>query len=195
MNPDAALPTRHLEDDAALIQAQPWQTTAVTLQSPALEVVTDLSRVKAATTTRSATLRQAEQQMIHLGVRMLFVVDEMPGVGGLVTSTDLSGVRAMQIVNQRGVHFDELVVGDVMTPLAALHAVDFADLKSATVSNLVATLKQHGRNHLLAIESVVGGGSRVRGVISRSQVERQLGQVIEMVEVADSFAEIGRMIG
>ena len=36
---------------------------------------------------------------------------------------------------------------------------------------------------------------RVRGVISQTQIERQLGQRIDMVETAGSFAEISATLG
>ena len=195
MNPQAALPTRRLERGTSIIQAQPWQTAPVTLDSPAVQVMTDLALVKAATTHPSTSLRQAEQMMIYQGVRMLFVVSEMPTVEGLVTTTDLRGDRQLRVVHDRHMRYDELCVADVMTSLSMLDAVDFAQMKSGTVGNLIATLKQFGRNHLLVVE---GAGEparqRVRGVISRAQIERQLGMPIDVTEVATSFAELGQML-
>lgn len=194
MNPEAALPTRRLEGGASIVQAQPWHIEPVTLDSPAVSVMTDLTQVKAATTGPSTSLHHAEQLMIYQGVRMLFVVTEMPSLLGLVTSTDLRGDRAVRIVQERGLHHHELTVGDVMTELAELDAVELDALRTATVRNLIATLKIHGRNHLLV---VVGGSAvplRVRGVISRAQIERQLGAPIGLVEVAGSFAELGQML-
>jgi CBS domain-containing protein len=193
MHSDTALPTRHLAPGASLAQAEPWQTAPVNLDFPALSVMTDLTKVKAATTGPATTLRRAEQLMIYQGVRMLFVVSEMPALEGLITSTDLRGDRAMRIVQQRGVHYDELSVGDVMLPLTSLDAIDLDRMRSASVSNVVATLKKHGRNHLIVVDGV-GAAQRVCGVISRAQIERQLGQVIELVPIADSFAEIGQML-
>jgi hypothetical protein len=91
--------------------------------------------------------------------------------------------------------YDELCVADVMTPLSMLDAIDFDQMKTATVSNMIATLKQFGRNHLLVVESAQETGrQRVRGVISRAQIERQLGAVIDVTEVANSFAELGQML-
>ena len=195
MNPDSALPTRRLERGTPIAQAQPWQTAPVTMDSPALAVMTDLRLVKAATTSASISLRQAEQLMIYLGVRMLFVTSEMPAIEGLVTSTDLRGDKQLRAAHDRKLHFDDLSVADVMTPLPMLEAVDYDSLRTASVSNLVATLKQHGRNHLLVVEVGAGGAlQRVRGIVSRSQIERQLGQPIEMAEVASTFAELGQML-
>jgi predicted transcriptional regulator len=157
--------------------------------------MTDLALVKAATTSPTTTLRQAEQIMIYQGVRMLFVVTDMPSVEGLITSTDLHGDRQLRVVHDRHIRYDELCVADVMTPLSMLDAIDFDLMKTATVSNMIATLKQFGRNHLLVVESTAeGSGQRVRGVVSRAQIERQLGAPVVVTEVASSFAELGQML-
>jgi predicted transcriptional regulator len=194
MNPQAALPTRHLAAGTSIAEARPWQVVAVTLDSPALEVMTDLTQVKTATTAPSTSLHQAEQVMIYQGVRMLFVVEEMPTILGLITTTDLQGDRPLRVLEERRLHRDQLCVADVMTPLAALDAIEFSMMHTASVNNLVATLKRFGRNHLLVVDGPPGGPERVRGVISRAQIERQLGQTIDITEVANSFAELGQML-
>ena len=195
MNSDAVLPTFRLDSGVALAQAQPGSTAPVTLDSPALEVMTDLTVVKAATTSPATSLRQAEQQMIYLGVRMLFVVTDMPSIVGLITSTDLSGEKPMRLVDQRRVRFDELCVADVMTELAMLDAIDLARLRGASVGDLVATLKRHGRNHLLVGLAATGQTPRrIRGVISRAQIERQLGTTISVTPIPSSFSEIERAL-
>lgn len=195
MSPDAALPTFRLETGTTLAQAQPPSAPAVTPASPALQAVTDLTQVKAAGIAPLATLAQAEQAMIHLGVRMLFVIARWPDVAGLVTTTDLNGDRTLRLVHERGVPHGELTVADVMTAVAALDAVDFDALRTATVANLVATLKRHGRNHLLVVQGATADTPRwVRGIVSRAQIERQLGTPIELTEIAESFAEIERAL-
>ena len=192
MNRNAVLPTFRLLSGTSIAQAEPWQTQPVTLDSPAVSVMTDLSRVKAATVQPEAQLQQAEQAMIYLGVRMLFVVSEMPQVEGLVTTTDLHGDRQMRLVHERGVHWDELCVADVMTALSALDAIPFAAMRSASVGDLVATLQRVGRNHLLVVDA--GPPQRVCGVVSRSQIERQTGLSIDITPIATTFAEIERAL-
>jgi CBS-domain-containing membrane protein len=195
MRPDAPLPTFRVEPSTSIAQTQPQSSTPVTLHSPAVEVVTDLTQVKAATTTRTTTLHQAERTMINQGVRMLFVVTEMPSFEGLITTTDLHGNKPMRIVHERNLRHDELCVADVMTELSALDAIEFERLASATVGDLVATLQRCGRNHLLVVQAASATTPRrVRGVISRAQIERQLGQAIELNEIASSFAEIERAL-
>jgi CBS domain-containing protein len=195
MNRNAVLPTFRLQSGASIAAAEPWQTQPATLDSPAVSVMTDLSRVKAATVPPSAQLRQAEQAMIYLGVRMLFVVSEMPSIVGLVTTTDLHGDLQMRLVHERGVHWDELCVADVMTSLSSLDAIPFAALRSASVGDLVATLQRFGRNHLLVVEpGDAAAPQRVRGVVSRAQIERQTGQAIAITPIATTFAEIERAL-
>ncbi len=195
MSQDTRLPTFSVEPGTSIAQAEPWNTHPVTLDSPALEVMTDLTLVKAATVHPTTGLRQAEQTMIYLGVRMLFVVSEMPTIEGLITSTDLRGDKQMRVVSERHLRFDELCVADVMNELSLLDAVDHARMRTARVGHLVATLQHLGRNHLLVVERAGAQAvHRVRGVLSRSQIERQLGTTIEITPIANSFSEIERAL-
>jgi CBS-domain-containing membrane protein len=195
MSPDFSLPTFRVEPGTSIAQAEPWNSHPVTLESPALEVMTDLTLVKAATVHPTTGLRQAEQAMIYLGVRMLFVVTEMPTIEGLITSTDLRGDKQMRVVSERHLRFDELCVADVMNELSVLDAVDFGRIRTARVGQLVATLRHLGRNHLLVVEHASEQTPhRVRGVISRAQIERQMGATIEITPIASSFSEIERAL-
>lgn len=193
---DASLPTFRLERGTPLAQADLSNNAPVTLDSPALDVMTDLTRVKAATTHPATTLRQAEQMMIYQGVRMLFVVTVMPSIVGLITATDLGGDRQMRLIHERGLRYDELGVGDVMTEIAALDAVDYDRVRTASVGNAIATLKRLGRHHLLVVEGATSRTPRrIRGIVSRSQIERQLGMAIAVTPIASSFSEIERALG
>ncbi len=196
MNPNAPLPTYRLEPGTTIAQAYPPNSTPVSLDSPALAVMTDLTQVRAATTHPATTLRQAEQMMIQQGVRMLFAVTEMPAIEGLITTTDLRGDRPMRAAHERGLHYDDLCVADAMTRIDALDAVDYARLQARAVGNVVATLKRLGRNHLLVVEAATDHTPRrVRGIISRSQIERQLGTTIAINPIARGFTEIEQVLG
>ena len=195
MNRHSPLPTSRIQRGIVIAQARDWQTDAVSLDSPALSVMTDLTQVKAATTSPSTSLRHAEQIMIYQGVRMLFVVAEMPVIDGLITATDLHGDRRMRLLHQGNLRYDELCVADVMTSLSELDAIDYDGLKSAAVSNLIATLQRFGRHHLLVIEHPTAKTPRqIRGVISRAQIERQLGSPVPVTEVANTFADVAKML-
>lgn len=194
MNPEFTLPTRHLKAGTTIAQAMPWPSETVSLESRALSVMTDLTQFRSASTAPTASLGQAEQQMIYLGVRLLFVVEDMPRIRGLVTDTDLRGDKPLRLIEDRRLARDQITVADVMTPLAELDAIEFASMRTASVNNLVETLKRLGRNHLLVVDRPAEGPERVRGVVSRAQIERQLGHGLEMTEVATNFAELGKML-
>ena len=195
MNRDVVLPTFRLEQGTAIAQANPKNNLPVTADSPALEVMTDLTLVKAATIGPSTTLRQAEQTMVYQGVRMLFVVSDMPSIEGLITTTDLQGEKQMSLVHERSIHYDDLCVAVVMTGLSMLDAIDHDRMRTATVGDVIATLKRFGRNHLLVVQSSTPlSPRRVRGVISRAQIERQLGETVEITPIANSFSEIERAL-
>ena len=186
-----ALPTFRFPQGTSIAQAQPPQHGVVTVQSPALDVMTDLTTVRAATVAPGTALAQAELSMIHQGVRLLFVVSSMPSVDGIITASDLHGERPLRLVHQRGLKYEELTVDDVMTPLSAINAVDYGALRHATVAEVIDTLL-HSRNpHLLVIEHAsTAAPVRIRGIISKTQVERQLGTQLLSSDIATSFAEL-----
>jgi len=172
-------------------QPKPRPAEQVTLDAPGQSVMTDLSLVRAATVGPNETLLIAREHMIHQGVRLLFVVREMPCVDGLITSTDLEGERPLQVIHRRGVRYDDLVVADVMSPLAQVDAIAMEDLAHANVGKVVATLQHLGRRHMLVVEQGRGGQPpQLRGVISQTQIERQIGRSIDLVEHAHNFAEL-----
>ncbi len=192
---DLSLPTFRFPASTHIVQAQPPQRGAVTLASPALDVFTDLGQIRAATVQPRSGLGQAELKMIHQGVRLLFVVSDMPSVDGILTAADIAGDRPMRLVTQRGVKYHELTVADVMTPLSDIDAVTFASLQRATVGQVVDTLISRGRPHLLVIDSETADGSpRIRGLISQTQVERQLGRQLQPSGMARTFAEIEQVL-
>lgn len=156
----------------------------VTLDSPALDVMTDFAQVPAATIERSASLATANDYMVTHGVRSLFVVTPDGRLAGLVTTTDLIGDRAVRASHARGVRRHELTVGDVMTAAEDMVALMLEDVRSAKVGHVVASLKQAGRHHELAAEALPGGEVRIRGMFSVSQIARQLGMPLQISELA-----------
>jgi CBS domain-containing protein len=190
MNHDI-LPSFHFSAGTRFAQSKPVTAESVTLASPALSVMTDLALVRAATVRPEESLLMAREHMIHQGVRLLFVVNEMPCVDGLITTLDLDGERPMQVIARRGVRYDDLVVADVMSPLSSLDAVGMAQLRHATVAQVVATIRHLGRRHMLVVDHGQDGQTpELRGVISQAQIERQLGHPIDVIEHAHNFAEI-----
>lgn len=176
----SALTTFRFPENTCIPQAEPKSAVGVTLASAALDVMTDLAVVRAATIDPETALDKAEQVMIQQGVRSLFVVSEFPCVEGLVTAVDLLGDKPMRLLNQRKVQRQDLSVTDVMTHLSHLDALDYSELKGATVGEVIATFKKvGGATHLLVVQAATNKGpARIRGVISITQIERQLGRAV-----------------
>jgi CBS domain-containing protein len=167
--------------------ALPHAPGRVTLDDPAFSVMTDLREVSAATTAPEEPIDSAHAVMIRRGVRLLFVLDGPSGVVGILTATDLLGVKPMQFMLSRGVTHADVQVRDIMTPAARLDAVALLDVAQMRVGHVVATLKAVRRQHLTVAEDA---GTRVRGLFSASQVARQLGMELQTFEVAQTFADI-----
>lgn len=173
----------------------------VTADSPAIDVMTDLSRVAAATIDGHATIDEAHHAMIAHGVRALFVVEAGDIVRGIITATDVLGERPIQFAVKRGLRHADVLVRDVMTAAELLEAMAFDDVLNARVGDVVATLRLSGRQHALVIEpgdkpDRAAAMRTLRGMFSVTQIARQLGLPPQSAhDVARTFAEIEAAIG
>src|SRR5687768_11135417 len=117
--------------------AQPSQTLPekVTLDDPALSVVTDFQRVTAVIILAGDPIDEAHRRMIQRGVRLLLVVDQDRKVVGVITAHDILGEKPMQTLVERGMRREELVVRDIMTPQERLEVLNIATVRRAKVGH------------------------------------------------------------
>ncbi len=195
------LPIRELGANAGFRRPLAPQSPRVTAESPAAQVMTDLTRVAPATIRPQAPLAGANQFMITRGVRLLLVTDDHENVLGVITATDLLSERPMRAAIDRGLRRDELTVADVMTPAEQVEVIAYADVEGARVGHVLETLRRAGRQHALAVDfdeipsrrplEPPARRTMVRGVFSISQIARQLGVAVPTGgEVARTFSEI-----
>lgn len=166
------------------------QSKRVTVDTPAIEVMTDLQRVVPITITADASIDLANQRMMAGGVRLLLVVDEHRWIIGLITASDILGEKPLQHVRRRGGTFNEVLVQDIMAPQEHLDVLSYQDVLSARVGDIIETLKRFGRQHALVVEQRDDGEQRVRGIFSATQIGRQLGRHVVPAEIATTFAEL-----
>jgi CBS domain-containing protein len=190
----SALPASRLQAGAGFHKPQAPGAMAVGLEDPAVAVMTDFRQVRALTIRANASMQDALDKMITNGVRLLLVVDARNTVIGLVTSTDIEGEKPLRVIQERRVGRSEVLVGDIMTARDKLEVVSMDVLLHARVGHVVATLKAVGRRHALVTDGDGRGSQTVRGLLSASQVEQQLGAEIETIEIARSFAQVGEML-
>ena len=199
------LPIRELGEDAGLRRPVQLHAARVTLESPALEVMTDLCLTSPATIRPQAPIEGARQFMISRGVRLLLVVDDREAVLGVLTATDVLGEKAVRIATERGMNRSELTVGDIMTPARQVEVIALDDIQGARVGHVLETLRGAGRQHALVVDfediatkSLIDAPVRrsmVRGILSISQLGRQLGVVLQTAgEVARTFSEIEKAL-
>lgn len=185
-----SLNSRRLSLGADLVRPSDKAGPRVGLDSPALMVMTDLARVEPATINLHASMDSANQTMIRLGLRLLFVQGSDGHLAGLITATDILGEKPMRLVQERGVKHNEIQVEDLMTAAGNLEALDYAEVSHATVGHIVATLKAAGRQHTLVVEPGANGATMIRGIFSVSQISRQLGDAIQTTGAATTFSEL-----
>lgn len=164
----------------------------VSLNSPALDVMTDLRRINAVTIAPEVDIVLVNHRMIAAAVRMLLVVNEQQHIQGLITASDILSEKPMQFAQRHNITVTDVTVADIMTPRDELDILRLDDVASAKVGDIVETLIRHGRQHALVSEH---GSSfqqqQVRGIFSTTQISRQLGEPIAPPVLATTFAELG----
>lgn len=176
--------------------AQPSQVVPekITLDEAAASVMTDLTRVTAVIILPGDTVDEAHRRMIQRGVRLLLVVDQDRKVVGLITATDILGEKPVLAASERGLRREEVLVRDIMTPRERLEVLNMADVRTAKVGHVVATLQRAGRQHAIVVDRDSKGRQVVRGLYSATQIARQLGVSIQTSEIARTFSEIEAML-
>lgn len=163
---------------------------SVTLNDPALNVMTDLRKVSVLNVRAKTTLDKANAKMIRYGVRMLLVVDDADQVCGVLTATDVLGDKPVRFLQDMGGTHADILVRDVMSVIREMDVSLLADVQKAKVGNILATLKLAGRQHALVVEQKADGSQTVCGLFSATQIARQLGVQIGTTELSKVFAEI-----
>jgi CBS domain containing-hemolysin-like protein len=166
----------------------------VEMFSPATDVMTDLKKVMAVFIFVDRSIDAAKQRMINSSVRLLLAIDEQNNVVGLITASDILGEKPMQFIMKNGGTREDIRVRDIMTPQEKLEVLYQNDVATAKVGNVVATLKQSGRQHALVVDRE-NDVEKVRGIFSLTQIARQLGIPIHTHEIARTFAEIQSHLG
>jgi CBS domain-containing protein len=145
----------------------------VRLCDPALRSMTDFTSKFAITIAPDRRVDAALEEMIKLGVRSMLVV-RSGGVIGLITSYDIEGPRSLKFTATDEVRREDVRVKDIMTPWQDLPTLDWHTVQTAKISDLLEIFDGVGVMHLLVVETDARSAEVVRGLISRSRIEREL---------------------
>ncbi len=199
MNSYVARPLKPAPSGLAIPKPGSHAVGALTRESAAIALMTDLRQMPAVSIAEGHTITEAEAQMVAAGVRLLFVTDAAGQLIGLVTAYDLAGEKPLMAMLSRESHPDlhepnKVLVNDIMTPVNRWRGVDFASVERARIGDIMQTFVELGQPHLLVFESTPGEAAVVRGLFSATQIERVLGVRMELAPRPGSFAEIEQML-
>lgn len=188
-----SLPITMIDTDVTYNKPTQAFKERVSLEDPAIEVMTDFTKVTAMSINPCANLEQARERMISSGVQMLFVTNQYHEVMGLITINDLTGPKPMQTLSENGGKMEDIMVRDIMTPRLKLEALEYSDILKSHVGDLLETFKRMGRQHALVVENDAADGKQtIRGVLSTTQLSKQLGYEIQSSHMASNIAEMAQ---
>ena len=87
------LPMSRMKEGVICLPADAYAPKPIQVDSPAIEVMTDLRQVSAATVGSAESIAQASQKMIARRVRLLLVVGISGLIEGLITARDTMGEK------------------------------------------------------------------------------------------------------
>jgi len=195
MNNDyRSLPHKLLSPGATINQVRSAEEKPVIFNDRAEAVLTDFRHNRLFSISPAATVEQINDKMIACGVRMLFVTEANGILLGLVTYNDVSGEKPVRYIQEHGGTRGEILTRDIMTPLERLEALRREDVDKASVGDIVDTIEQTGRQHMLVIDTLDDGTQVITGMVSASHIEKLLGIKLELSSRANTFADLERAL-
>lgn len=192
--PFQVIPHQLLPPGTSILQLHEAESASVTLQDKASAVYTDFRYIRPFSIAATATLQQVNDKMIACGVRMLFVADNDGRLQGLITYTDVFGEKPVGYVREHGGTREEVLARDVMTPLTHLEALRQEDVVKASVGDIVQTITNAGRQHMLVCQTLEDGSQVICGLFSSTHIEKLIDMKIELSSRANTFADLERAL-
>jgi len=160
-----------------------------TTDLPALSVMTDFRVTIPLVIQSDAPAYDLQDVMKKTYQRFKLVVDSEDRFIGLIALEDLQHpdfLARIAAVYTR----EPLTVSEVMRPRHTLQALEHADLKQATVIDIIESLKNFDYHHCLVIDQSAG---EIRGLISATDIAKRLHSGTRFTE-APRFAQLHRLL-
>lgn len=175
-------PAYRLQSGSAVTAAHSLRAASehhfVRRRDAATRVMTDFAATPAFTVSADCGIDDALDEMFRRGVRALIVLDEDDAVVGLVTSYDIQGERVQQRLDGRpNRRREELQVREILTPCEKWTTIDWREAQSARIDDVLEIFRSTDSPYLIVLEAsneTLPAGV-LRGMISRTRLERQLG--------------------
>ncbi len=165
------------------------------IDDPAIKAMTDLKKVPARIIYPNENIDAANEKMIANNVRMLFVVNYSDQIVGIITAQDILGEKPLRYAQENNIKRSDILVRDIMIPANEIEVIEIKSLATATVKDVIETLKTKKRQHLLVVDYKLPEHIKmVRGIFSLNQIARQLGIPVKSFDVDNTLAEIAKIL-
>ncbi len=141
------------------------------LNSPAVSIFTDFDHSLPLVVDARATAVETVEIMEKTHAYMRLVVDKNNTFLGIVTKDELLERKILKQAQTVGESRHELSIRDMMIPRESLLALDYHQIKSAKVSDVIRALQTNGLHHILVIDQK---RHHIRGLISANDISRKL---------------------
>lgn len=189
------LPHKHLSSGTMISGDKNTMEGKISLDDPAISIMTDFSVVRPFQITATATIDEINQKMIACGVRLLFVAENNDELQGLVTYNDIFGEKPVRYLQEYGGQRHEITTEDIMTPVEQLQALRLSDVSRASIGDILKTIQNSGRQHLLVVKNQAQDEAQViTGLFSSTHMEQILGIKIEVSPRANTFSDLERAL-
>lgn len=187
----AALPTTVIQPNGTMLNTHQLPEL-VHMDDSALSVMADFTQTPPHIVRPDDTMDHAISEMEISGTHLLLVVNIAGHFQGVVSSEDVWGEKPIQLIQERRIRRDQVLVRMVMVPYTHVTALDFNLITTARVGNIVKTLAEHKQHYALAISpSNDQSVQLIRGIFTASQISKQLHMDIsDILDGAESFTDL-----
>lgn len=194
MNTDtfALLKTGILQNEVHFVHTND-EYEPVTVNEPAVSVMTDFHIRAPCTTTENTNIQAALQQMKLSKVKSLFVLDPEDQVIGHISARDIQSTKPTLIAKEHDIKPTEITVKMMMTPTLFMRTLYFSELSNVRVGHIARLLHELQINYIFILEPELGQ-DKIRGMFSISRISRQLGENVMGDLSSHSVAEMSHLI-
>ncbi len=161
----------------------PEEIKYYSLETPALVFFNDFNVIKPLVIESSVSAIDVKNIMRKAHVKFKFVIDERKEFLGVVSADDLDDQRVLWNVSE-GFKREGISIIDFMRPKRNLLALDFKDLATASIGDIIQALIDSGQRHCLVVDRDTNS---VRGFFSASEISRMLQEWVGIEQGAEIF--------
>lgn len=172
------------EIDDLMLKQQPENLTK---ESSIMELFTDFNKVPPRIIEEDCLAIQIREVMKKEHVRMKIVVDADNHFKGILPLDCLTDEKINQKIINESFTKENLYVRNCMVQKSEIQALDFKEIQTATIADVLEALKNIGHKHCLVIDHE---NNHIRGLLSANDIARALKTKVISTSVGSSFIDV-----